>query len=117
LNPLSVLTGDTLAGMAGDAGVRGVARSMMAEAADVAKALGITFSISIEERIEMAARVGEHRTSMLQDAETGRPTELDALLGSVIELGRIVGVVTPTLDVIYALTSARCRVSARTPRA
>ena len=83
---LSVLTGDTLAGMADDAGVRGVARSMMAEAAGVAKALGITFSISIEERIEMAAKVGEHRTSMLQDAESGRPTELDALLGSVIEL-------------------------------
>jgi ketopantoate reductase len=53
------------------------------------------------------AKVGEHRTSMLQDAEAGRPTELDALLGSVIELGRIVGVVTPTLDVVYALTSAR----------
>jgi len=116
-NPLSVLTGDTLAGMAGDAGVRGVARSMMAEAADVAKALGITFSISIEERMGMAAKVGEHRTSMLQDAESGRPTELDALLGSVIELGRLVGVLTPTLDVVYALTSARCRVSARAPRA
>jgi 2-dehydropantoate 2-reductase len=115
LNPLSVLTGDTLAGMAGDQGVRGVARSMMAEAADVAKALGITFPISVEERIEMAAKVGEHRTSMLQDAETGRPTELDALLGSVIELGRIVGVVTPTLNVVYALTNARCRISARPP--
>jgi 2-dehydropantoate 2-reductase len=50
---------------------------------------------------------------MLQDAETGRPTELDALLGSVIELGRIVGVVTPNLEVIYALTNARCRISAR----
>jgi 2-dehydropantoate 2-reductase len=115
-NPLSVLTSDTLAGMAGDSGVRAVARSMMTEAAEVAKVLGITFSVSIEERIEMAAKVGEHRTSMLQDAESGRPTELDALLGSVIELGRIVGVVTPMLDAVYALTSARCRISALQPR-
>jgi 2-dehydropantoate 2-reductase len=60
--------------------------------------------------------VGEHRTSMLQDADAGRPTELDALLGSVIELGRITGVVTPTLELIYNLTKARCRTSALVSR-
>jgi len=59
----------------------------------------------------MAGKVGEHRTSMLQDADAGRLTELDALLGSVIELGRITGVVTPTLELIYDLTKARCRTS------
>jgi 2-dehydropantoate 2-reductase len=111
-NPLSVLTGDTLAGMANDPGVRRIVKLMMSEAKAVADALGIAFPVSMDERIEMAARVGEHRTSMLQDAEAGRPTELDALLGSVIELGRLTSVVTPTLELVYDLTRARCRTSA-----
>jgi 2-dehydropantoate 2-reductase len=111
-NPLSVLTGDTLAGMARDPGVRRAVMVMMSEAKSVAEALGIGFPVSVEERIDMAAAVGDHRTSMLQDAEAGRPTELDALLGSVIELGRMTGVVTPTLELIYDLTKARCRTSA-----
>jgi 2-dehydropantoate 2-reductase len=85
---------------------------MMSEAKNVAEALGITLTVSMDERIEMAAKVGAHRTSMLQDVEAGRPTELDALLGSVIELGRLTSVVTPTLEVIYDLTKARCRTSA-----
>jgi 2-dehydropantoate 2-reductase len=116
-NPLSVLTGDTLAGMANDPGMRKVVKEMMTEAKNVAETLGIIFPVSMEERIEMAAKVGEHRTSMLQDADAGRPTELDALLGSVIELGRITGVVTPTLELIYDLTKARCRTSALMSRA
>jgi 2-dehydropantoate 2-reductase len=111
-NPLSVLTGDTLAGMANDPGIRHIVKLMMSEAKAVAEALGITFPVSVDERIEMAAKVGEHRTSMLQDAEAGRPTELDALLGSVIELGRLTNVVTPTLELVYDLTRARCRTSA-----
>jgi 2-dehydropantoate 2-reductase len=115
-NPLSVLTGDTLAGMATDHSVLNVAKLMMTEAKNVAETLGITFPVSMEERIDMAAKVGEHRTSMLQDADAGRPTELDALLGSVIELGRITGVVTPTLELIYELTKARCRISALVSR-
>lgn len=115
-NPLSVLTGDTLAGMATNPGVRRIVNLMMSEAKTVAEALGITFPVSIDERIEMAARVGEHRTSMLQDAEAGRATELDALLGSVIELGRLTSVVTPTLELVYDLTRARCRTSAANVR-
>jgi 2-dehydropantoate 2-reductase len=111
-NPLSVLTGDTLAGMAKDQGVRRIVKLMMGEAKSVAEALDIAFSVSMDERIEMAAKIGEHRTSMLQDAEAGRPTELDSLLGSVIELGRLTGVVTPTLELVYDLTKARCRISA-----
>jgi 2-dehydropantoate 2-reductase len=111
-NPLSVLTGATLAEMASDQGVRNVLKLMMSEAKNVAEALGITLTVSMDERIEMAAKVGAHRTSMLQDVEAGRPTELDALLGSVIELGRLTSVVTPTLEVIYDLTKARCRTSA-----
>ena len=108
-NPLSVLTGDTLAGMANDPGIRRIVRLMMSEAKTVAEALDITFPVSMDERIEMAAKVGEHRTSMLQDAKAGRPTELDALLGSVIELGRLTGVITPTLELVYDLTRARCQ--------
>lgn len=115
-NPLSVLTGDTLAGMANDLGTRNIVKRMMTEAKNVAETLGIAFPVSIDERIDMAAKVGEHRTSMLQDADAGRPTELDALLGSVIELGRITGVVTPTLELIYDLTKARCRTSALVSR-
>lgn len=111
-NPLSVLTGDTLAGMANDRGTQRIVKLMMSEAQTVAEALEITFPVSMDERIEMAAKVGEHRTSMLQDAEAGRPTELDALLGSVIELGRLTGVITPTLELVYDLTRARCRTSA-----
>jgi 2-dehydropantoate 2-reductase len=111
-NPLSVLTGATLAEMASDQGVRNVLKLMMSEAKNVAEALGITLTVSMDERIAMAAKVGAHRTSMLQDVEAGRPTELDALLGSVIELGRLTSVVTPTLEVIYDLTKARCRTSA-----
>jgi 2-dehydropantoate 2-reductase len=110
-NPLSVLTGDTLAGMVADPGTRRAVKVMMMEAKSVAEALGIAFPVSMDDRIEMAGKVGEHRTSMLQDADAGRLTELDALLGSVIELGRITGVVTPTLELIYDLTKARCRTS------
>jgi 2-dehydropantoate 2-reductase len=111
-NPLSVLTGETLAGMANDPGIRRIVKLMMSEAKTVAEALNISFPVSMDERIEMAAKVGEHRTSMLQDAEAGRPTELDALLGSVIELGRLMGVGTPTLELVYDLARARCRTSA-----
>ncbi len=111
-NPVSVLTGGTLAGMAEDRHARSVVRSMMQEARAVAGVLGISFAVSIEERIAMAAKVGAHRTSMLQDLESGRPTELDAVLGSVIELGGMTGTPTPTLSLVYDLARARERVAA-----
>ncbi len=63
------------------------------------------FGVSIERRIAGAEAVGAHKTSMLQDVEAGRPTELDALLGAVVELGRITGTPTPNLDAVYALAS------------
>ena len=90
-NPVSVLTGGTLAELATDPGTRRVIRTMMEEARAVAEALGVTFAVDADERMDMAAKVGAHRTSMLQDVEAGRPTELDALLGVVIELGRTRG--------------------------
>ena len=77
-NPVSVLTQGTLLQLATDQGTRKVIRAMMEEAQAVAEALGVKFSVDIDERIGMAEKVGNHRTSMLQDVEAGRPTELDS---------------------------------------
>ena len=77
---------------------------MMGEAQAVGEAFGIRFRLSIEKRIAGAESIGAHKTSMLQDIEHGRATEIDALLGSVIELARLVNVPTPHLDAIYAVT-------------
>ena len=108
-NPVSVLTEGTLADLANDAGTRRVIGAMMEEARAVAAELGISFAVGIEERMDMAAKVGAHRTSMLQDVEAGRPTELDALLGSVIELAQMTGIATPVLKLVYDLTRFRAR--------
>ena len=80
------------------------AAAMMREAQTVGEAFGIRFRLSIEKRIAGAESIGAHKTSMLQDIEHGRATEIDALLGSVIELARLVNVPTPHLDAIYAVT-------------
>jgi 2-dehydropantoate 2-reductase len=90
----------------------------------VGEALGVQFKISLDKRIAGAEAVGAHKTSMLQDVENGRALELEALVGAVIELGRITGVPTPTIAAIYAATAcwaarwrcsraraARCRVA------
>jgi 2-dehydropantoate 2-reductase len=106
-NPVSVLTKGTLEGLASDAGTRRVILRMMEEARAVGEALGVTFAVSAEERLEMASKVGAHRTSMLQDVEAGRPTELDALLGVVIELARLVNIDTPSLRLVYDLCKFR----------
>jgi 2-dehydropantoate 2-reductase len=108
-NPVSVLTAGTLAELGGDPGTRRVIAEMMEEARQVAEALGVTFSVGIEERIDMALKVGHHRTSMLQDVDAKRPTELDALLGSVIELGQLTGIATKTLKIVYDLAKFRSR--------
>ncbi|MGE5098335.1 MAG: ketopantoate reductase family protein [Betaproteobacteria bacterium] len=103
-NPISALTRATLAGICRDDHARALAAGMMEEARAVAIHLGATFRVSAERRIEGAARVGEHRTSMLQDIESRRRTELDALLGAVIELAGVVGVSVPRLEAVYACT-------------
>lgn len=109
-NPVSVLTGGTLEALARDRGTRAVLTAMMEEARAVGEALGVVFSVSVEERLDMAAKVGAHRSSMLQDVDAGRPTELEALLGAVIELAQMTGIATPTLKLVYDL--ARFRVLA-----
>ncbi len=115
-NPVSVLTLGTLARIAGDAGTRAVIRRMMAEAETVGRALGVDFAVDIETRIGWAADVGEHRTSMLQDLEQGRAMEIDALLGAVVEMGDLVGIDTPILDVVLALVVQRAQIAGGYPR-
>ena len=106
-NPLSVLTGAKMDRMARDPGVMAVLRAAMLECQAVAGRLGVRFDRDVETRIEEARRIGDFKTSMLQDFEAGRPVEIDALVGAVIELGRDVGVATPMLDAIGALTRMR----------
>jgi 2-dehydropantoate 2-reductase len=110
-NPVSILTSATLEQLATDAGSRRVILQMMEESRKVAEHLGITFAVDAPTRIDMAARIGAHRTSMLQDVEAGRPTELDALLGAVIELAELVKVETPALKLVYDLARLRSTAS------
>lgn len=110
-NPISALTHATLDVLCTDPGTRDVARRMMLEAQEIAEKLGVTFPIDVERRIDGGAAVGAHRTSMLQDLDAGRPMEIDALIGSVQELGRITGTATPTIDTVLALVALRGRVS------
>jgi len=102
-NPISALTHSTLVDICQFPLTRELAAGMMREAQAVASRLGITFRVSLEKRIAGAERVGKHKTSMLQDIEGGRDPEIDGLVGSVIELGRIVGEPTPHIEAVFAL--------------
>jgi len=110
-NPISVLTQSTLDVLCTDPGTREVARNMMLEAQTVAEKLGVKFPIDVDRRIQGGAAVGAHRTSMLQDLDQGRPMEIDALIGSVKELGLITQTPTPTIDTVLALTALRGKVA------
>lgn len=110
-NPISALTHATLDVLCTDPGTRAVARGMMLEAQAIAEALGVKFPIDVERRIDGGAAVGAHRTSMWQDLDAGRPMEIDALVGSVQELGRLTGIPTPTIDTVLALVQLRGKVS------
>ncbi len=104
-NPISALTHATLEDICRYPATRTLASRMMTEAQGVAEALGVRFKITLEQRIAGAEAVGAHKTSMLQDVEHGRALELEALVGSVVELGRITGQPTPTIEAVYAATS------------
>ena len=108
-NPISALTGATLEAICADPATHAVARAMMLEAQAIAQHLGVNLPISVEQRIAGAAAVGAHKTSMLQDLERGRRLETDALVAAVAELGRLVGVATPTMDTVLALIELRAR--------
>ena len=110
-NPLSVLTHATLDVIATEPGTRAMAKSMMLEAQAIGEKLGVRFGVDVEKRIDGAAAVGAHKTSMLQDLEAGRTMEIDALLGAVKELGQLVDVATPVIDLVLALVKQRARVA------
>jgi 2-dehydropantoate 2-reductase len=110
-NPVSALTGATLLRLTQEPELRTQIRTMMLEGRAVAEALGVKFGIDVDRRIEGAAEVGEHKTSMLQDLERGRPMEIDALLGAVVELGDLVGQEMPTSRTVLALVRERARQS------
>ena len=101
-NPISALTSGTLEEMVRHPEVSRVVRELMAETEAVAGRLGIELPISIDQRMAGAERVGAHKTSMLQDYEAGRPMELEAVVGAVIELGERLGVATPATRAVYA---------------
>ncbi len=102
-NPISALTGSTLAAIVADEATRMLARTMMREAQAIGESLGVRFPIAVDRRIKGAGDVGEHKTSMLQDLERGRPMEIDALVTAVQELGRLADKPTPTIDAVLAL--------------
>jgi len=110
-NPISALTLETLDIVATDAGTRAVARAMMIEAQAIGERLGARFAVDVDRRLDGGAAVGKHRTSMLQDLELGRPMEVDALVGAVQEMGRLVELPTPTIDTVLALVRQRASVA------
>jgi 2-dehydropantoate 2-reductase len=108
-NMICALTTTTLGVVARDPETRAVARAMMVEAQAVAEKLGVRFPIDVDARIAGAAEVGDHKPSTLVDLERRRPMEIDPLLGAVVEMGRVVGLPTPTCDVVLALVRQRAR--------
>jgi 2-dehydropantoate 2-reductase len=102
-NPISALSHSTLVDICQFPLTRDLAANMMTEAQTIANKLGIQFRVTLEKRIAGAEKVGKHKTSMLQDVEAGRDPEIDALVGSVIELGRLTDTPTPHIDTVYAL--------------
>ncbi|MEP6791196.1 MAG: 2-dehydropantoate 2-reductase, partial [Ramlibacter sp.] len=102
-NPISSLAHSTLVDICQYPLSRELAANMMREAQDVAHKLGIQFRVTLDKRIAGAEKVGKHKTSMLQDIEAGRAPEIDALVGSVVELGRLTQTPTPHIDTVYAL--------------
>ena len=104
-NPISALTHATLAEICQLPRTRELAAAMMEEARTVAEKLGIQFKVSLEKRLAGAEAVGAHKTSMLQDVESGRRIELEALVGSVVELARLTDTPTPHIDAVLACMS------------
>lgn len=114
-NPISAITGATLAQMARHPDVSAVARHIMAEVESVASGLGMRLPVSIEQRMTGAERVGEHKTSMLQDIEARRPLELEAVVGGVVELGERLGIAMPYTRAVYACAKLRAESRQRPP--
>lgn len=110
-NPISALTHATLDVITGTTDTRQLACRMMEEGQAAAEKLGVRFLLDVEKRIDGAAEVGAHKTSMLQDLERGRPIEIDAILGAAVEVGRMVGVDMPICESILALVRQKARLA------
>ena len=108
-NPLSALTRSTLAEMTKNDAVASISKSMMAEADAVAVALGLDIPISIEQRFQGAQKVGNHKTSMLQDLEAGRRLELNSIIGAALEIGDLLDIPMPYTKTIYSCLSLLVR--------
>src|SRR6202044_707021 len=115
LNPVSALTGATLVQMVGDPGVSTLIRNIMQEVEAVCRKLGLELPVSIDQRMAGAQKVGEHKTSMLQDLEARRPMELEALVGAVVELGDRVGLPMPYTRTVYDCTKLLAQSAAPRP--
>jgi 2-dehydropantoate 2-reductase len=115
LNPVSALTRATLVKMVRDPGVSSVIRNIMEEVEAVSRKLGMELPVSIDQRMAGAEKVGEHKTSMLQDLEAGRPMELEALVGAVVELGERVGLAMPYTRAVYSCTKLLAQSAAPQP--
>jgi 2-dehydropantoate 2-reductase len=113
INPTGALIGCVSGVLARDPGVAAVLRRIMVEARAVGLAHGVRIDGDIDGLIEDSKNFGANKSSMLQDMERGRPLEVDGILGAIVELGRIAGVPTPTVETILALVSLRGRVVAR----
>ncbi len=112
-NPISALTGATLVQMTRDPDIATLVRNIMQEAEAVAAKLGLELPVSIDQRIAGAEKVGEHKTSMLQDLEAGRPLELEAVVGAVLELGERLGLPMPHMRTVYSCTKLLAKQRAR----
>lgn len=108
-NPVSALTGATLDKVLTDSGTHAVCRAMMVEGQAVAEKLGVKFALGVDKRLAGGAEVGAHKTSMLQDLEKGRPLEIEALLGAVVEMSEWVGVEMPISRAVLALVRQRAQ--------
>jgi len=108
-SPMAVLTMSKLGPLVEGEDLRALGVAIMEEVQTVGEALGVEFTSTIESRLEGTRRVAGHKTSILQDLEAGRPMEVDGITGAVVELGRLVGVETPMIDLIYALMRQRAR--------
>ena len=106
-NPVSVLSGVSTDRMIDEPGVHGLFAQMMGETAAIGLAMGIDVGMTPENRIAMTRKLGRIKTSMLQDVESGRPLEIEAIIGATVEVGRKLGVTMPFLEAVYGLTRLR----------
>jgi 2-dehydropantoate 2-reductase len=111
LNPISALTHATLDVICSDPATRALSKAIMLETQTIAESFGVNFRVDVERRIEGARKVGAHKTSMLQDLERGRAMEIDPLVTVVQEMGRLIGIPTPSIDAVLALVAQRAKIT------